>query len=55
MDSKTLALQAIAHMEVNEQTNWREVALLCITIAHVELDPDFDAMLKTINAAIDAA
>ena len=49
-DSQTLALEAIAAMRVDEQTNFREVAALCVAIARVELAKDYEGMVQAIES-----
>ena len=48
MNTQQLALEAIANMNTDETTNWQQIAILCITIARVELAQDFEAMLDAI-------
>lgn len=48
-DTKTLALEAIAGMQTENVTNWEQLALLCITIARVEVASDLAGMLAAID------
>ncbi len=37
LESALDSLRAIANMQVQEETDFRELAALCISIAHIEL------------------
>lgn len=51
-DSKTLALKAIADMPTDGEHDWHAMLVLAVTIARVELAPDFEAMLAATEEAI---
>ncbi len=52
-NTQQLALEAIAVMSTDGVTNWEQLAILCITIARVEVASDFDSMLAAIQTTND--